>query len=108
MNVRRESLNTMKKNQLPREAFREKYWADGQLPNQIHTMEIEQGETEKEQLIINNINGLVDWYFELKRDNQKQRTEIENEVNKKCRMTILISVTASAIFTILMCWAIKK
>lgn len=108
MNHISEVSRDMQKQPLSRREFRKKYWADGQLPNQIHTMEIEDGETEKEQLIINDINGLVEWFFELKRDDEKLRKEMIHEIEKKGRMVNLISIMASVIFTVLMCWASKK
>lgn len=38
--------------------FSEKYWLDGNIPYQYHTLEIEDGKNELEQLMINDIRAL--------------------------------------------------
>ena len=46
---------------LTREDFSKKYWLDGDAPYQYHTMEIEDGRDEIEQLIINNVRAIMGW-----------------------------------------------
>ena len=38
--------------------FSEKYWLDGNIPYQYHTLEVEDGKNELEQLMINDIRAL--------------------------------------------------
>ena len=44
--------------QLSRDEFSRKYWMNGAAPDQYHTMEIENGRDEVEQLIINDLRAL--------------------------------------------------
>ena len=45
---------------LSREAFIRKYGNGGKCPMQFNTLSIEDAETEREQVLINNINWLFD------------------------------------------------
>lgn len=58
------------------EEFSQKYWMDGEVPYQYHTMQIEDGKTEVEQLAYNNIRAL-------KNDAVKQRRMMWEEFGEK-------------------------
>lgn len=77
---------------LTRQEFSKKYWCNGDVPDQYHTAEIEDGRDEREQFIINNIRAL----FKMSRENEeliyKKYREAEQNSYKACRIAILIQL----------------
>lgn len=72
---------------LTMEEFSEKYWLDGKAPYQYHSMEIEDGKSEVEQLAYNNIRALKNeavklrkMVWELSDKKQKQINECKEDL----------------------------
>ena len=87
---------------LDEQSFSDKYWLHGVGKYQWHTMDIEDGDNELSQLLINNDRALrkelgfhITWI-------RKSLSEIEEEIekerklNQKCR-TIILIVTAALV-----------
>ena len=69
------------------EEFSKKYWMDGEVPYQYHSVQIEDGTTEAEQLIFNNIRSLKNEaviqrkaMWEKYGDNQEQINDCKKEL----------------------------
>lgn len=74
------------------ERFSKKYWLDGIVPYQYHTMHIEDGETEKEQLIINNVRALKNSSVMLRRIMAEKMKEKQEQIDKnKKRIRLLMA-----------------
>lgn len=91
----------------PKEAgeFSKKYWLDGVIPYQYHTLEIEDGKNELEQLMINDIRALKNddtWLRRTMTENfsekRKQIEEIKKE-NKHIKLVVVIMTCLFGIFT---------
>ena len=72
---------------LTREEFSQKYWMDGEVPYQYHSMKIEDGDTEVELLAYNNIRALKNDIVKLRRmvwdlsdKKQKQINEFKKDL----------------------------
>lgn len=75
---------------LSRDEFSEKYWMNGEAPDQYHTMQIEDGRDEVEQLIINDLRALKEANVQLRR-----RTNERAEFHAK-RTAVATAIAAAA------------
>ena len=72
----------------PKEAgeFSKKYWLDGVIPYQYHTLEIEDGKNELEQLMINDIRALKNddtWLRRTMTENFSEKRKQIEEIKKE-------------------------
>lgn len=96
---------------LSREEFCEKYWMGGEAPYQYHTMRIEDGRDEREQLIINNIREVrnkIQWETkysaEKRRELEAQIDELADEAARTRRqIKILSTICAAQALAIISC-----
>lgn len=86
--------------------FSEKYWLDGNIPYQYHTLEIEDGKNELEQLMINDIRALRNDAVWLRRTMTetagRRRSQIEElkKENKHIKLFAAIMIFLYAAFRI--------
>ena len=76
------------------EEFSRKYWQNGEAPYQYHTMEIEDGRTEKEQLIINNVRALKNSNVMLRRMMLEKMQEKQEQIEKNKKHIRLLLAAA--------------
>lgn len=88
--------------------FSKKYWLDGEEPYQYHTIDVEDGRTEVEQLAFNNIRSLKNSITQLRRwtaekgaDKQQQIDECKKKTARTRLLTIITAVMCAAQFGIL-------
>lgn len=65
------------------EKFSKKYWLDGEFPYQYHTMNVEDGKDEKEQLVINNVRSLKNSLAKDRKRNAERMKEIEDDCRRE-------------------------
>ena len=91
------------------EEFSKKYWMDGEVPYQYHTMQIEDGKTEAEQLAYNNIRALKNDAVKQRRmmleklgEKQKQIDDCKKELAhiRKIHMEFMICAIIAALISI--------
>ena len=87
--------------QLSRDEFSRKYWMNGEAPDQYHTMEIEDGRDEVEQLIINDLRALKAANARLRR-----RTNERAEFHEKRTAAAIAVATAAMVGLNLVTFAI--
>lgn len=76
--------------------FSEKYWLDGDAEYQFHTMDIEDGTSERQQLLINNdraLRNMIDFYAS---NNRESHSEIHEEL-KRCKAISKIAITMALV-----------
>ena len=77
--------------------FADKYWMGGREPYQYHTMQIEDGETELQQLMINDIRALKDQEVVLREFFTMKVLEKQKQIDELKRHTRLLSATVCAV-----------
>lgn len=86
--------------------FSEKYWLDGNIPYQYHTLEVEDGKNELEQLMINDIRALRNdsvWLRKTMTETAgRRRSQIEElkKENKHIKLFAAIMICLYAAFRI--------
>lgn len=86
--------------------FSEKYWLDGNIPYQYHTLEVEDGKNELEQLMINDIRALRNdsvWLRKTMTETEgRRRSQIEElkKENKHIKLFAAIMIFLYAAFRI--------
>lgn len=84
--------------------FSEKYWLDGNIPYQYHTLEVEDGKNELEQLMINDIRALRNdsvWLRKTMTETEgRRRSQIEElkKENKHIKLFAAIMICLYAAF----------
>lgn len=87
---------------LKTEDFSQKYWLDGEDPYQYHTMDIEDGRDEREQLVINNVRSLKNRIVDVRKRTAESLKEIRDENKKEiARIKVITIVTCVVQFGIL-------
>lgn len=82
------------------EKFSKKYWLDGEFPYQYHTMNVEDGKDEKEQLVINNVRSLKNSLAKDRKRNAERMKEIEDDHRReaahiKIELKIIAAICAA-------------
>ena len=77
--------------------FADKYWMGGREPYQCHTMQIEDGETELQQLMINDIRALKDQEVVLRKFFAMKGQEKQKQIDELKKRTRLLSATVCAV-----------
>ena len=80
--------------------FSKKYWLDGDAKFQYHTMDIEDGRTETEQLLINNDRALFDRYSNLNAELREVIEEIGKAYRDRKKTGIVIAFLTGIAITI--------
>lgn len=92
---------------LSRQQFSDKYWLRGDAEYQFHTMSIEDGLDERQQLLINNDRALfksIDWHYQRTRE---MVANAEKEIAQKSKATRRAIATLMAINTAIVVTLIK-
>ena len=85
------------------EQFSKKYWLNGDAPYQYHTVEIEDGRDEREQLIINNIRAL--WGRD--KFHAKYNEQAHTSIREKTKKVTVLAVTSAVIGLIVFCITVR-
>lgn len=90
-------IKKIKKKKMKMKDFKAKYWRGGSEPYQYHTMQIEDGETELQQLMINDIRALKDQEVVLRKFFAMKGQEKQKQIDELKKRTRLLSTTVCAV-----------
>lgn len=87
----------MSKEKMETKDFADKYWMGGSEPYQYHSLQIEDGETELQQLMINDIRALKDREVVLREFFVMKGHEKQKQIDELKKYTRLLSATVCVV-----------